>query len=61
MQVIENKLSIMLLNETTIAKQSEVAVPKLTIKHVQDKGALLAQLSNRLLCLIATQTELVGS
>ena len=61
MQVMENKLSILFLNETTIAKQSEVAVPELTIKHVQDKGALLAQLSNRLLCLIATQTELVGS
>jgi len=38
MQVMENKLSILFLNETTIAKQSEVAVSELTTKRVQDGG-----------------------
>jgi hypothetical protein len=36
-------MQVLLLNETTIAKQSEVAVSQLTIKRVQDKGVMLAQ------------------
>ena len=35
---MENKLLILFLNETTIAKQSEVAVSELTTKRVQDGG-----------------------
>jgi len=38
MQVMENKLSILFLNETTIANQLEVAVSELTTKRVQDVG-----------------------